>query len=101
MTYAETVARHLERIDLSRARVVLVADALGVSETTLRRRLARDGATFVELKNAERLRRLECGISMRGHDLADLTGHSDRQSFYRWHKSLTGRGYSKQGATFR
>ena len=100
MTAAQSVAAHLERIDLSRATVDLVADHFGVSTATLRRRLAESGTNFKEIRNRERMRRLAEHTTKSGYELPSVTGHADRQSFYRWHKDFTGRGWRRLDGSF-
>ena len=101
MTAAQSVAAHLERIDLSRATLELVADDFRVSPNTLRRRLRECGETFLQLKNAERIRRLEERRGTIGKVMHDVTGHADANGFYRWHKAQTGKGWRRLDANFR
>lgn len=75
------------------AKAPLVAESLGISGTTLRRRLQEDGKTFQELLDAERIRRTQAAMTdnreTRGEHLMKVCGYGEVNSFYRafarWH----------------
>ncbi|MCH1491184.1 MAG: AraC family transcriptional regulator [Luminiphilus sp.] len=89
--------------DLSRLRSEHVADTLGVSPTTLRRRLRVDRISYQELLDQVRQYRCECQLEERwvpGKTLAWKLGYAEVNSFYRAFKRWTGCSYSEMKLQF-
>lgn len=89
--------------DLSRLRSEHVADTLGVSPTTLRRRLRVDRISYQELLDQVRQYRCECQLEERwvpGKTLAWKLGYAEVNSFYRAFKRWTGSSYSEMKLQF-
>lgn len=83
--------------DLSRLRSESVADELGISPTTLRRRLRADQVNYQELLDLARQYRCEQRLSkawVPGKTLAWDLGYAEVNSFYRAFKRWTGSNYS-------
>lgn len=84
--------------DLSRLRSDIVADELGISPTTLRRRLRADRLCYQELLDLARQHRCEQQLGERwvpGKTLAFELGYAEVNSFYRAFKRWTGARYSE------
>jgi AraC family transcriptional regulator, mar-sox-rob regulon activator len=84
--------------DLARLRADSVAEQLGVSATTLRRRLRGDHTTYQFL--LDRARQYRCEQQLRsswrpGKCLADELGYLEVNSFYRAFRRWTGMSYSE------
>jgi len=82
-----------ENADLS-ASMAQVADAMGVTSRTLRRRLKRESTTFSDIANgirAEEARRYLSDARMRVEDIAYVLGFSESASFVRAFKRWTGK----------
>ncbi len=83
--------------DLSRLRSESVADELGISPTTLRRRLRADRVNYQELLDLARQYRCEQRLGkawVPGKTLAWDLGYAEVNSFYRAFKRWTGSNYS-------
>jgi len=96
-TSAHVLALLLEG-DLSRLRSDAVADELGISPTTLRRRLRADRLCYQELLDLARQHRCEQQLGERwvpGKTLAFELGYAEVNSFYRAFKRWTGARYSE------
>ncbi|MEM7691888.1 MAG: AraC family transcriptional regulator [Pseudomonadota bacterium] len=84
--------------DLYRLRAESVAEALGISCTTLRRRLRNDHTSYQFLLDRARQFRCEALLSARwlpGKCLADELGYLEVNSFYRAFRRWTGLSYSE------
>lgn len=84
--------------DLSRLRSEFVADELGISPTTLRRRLRADRTCYQELLDRARQHRCEVQLQRRwlpGKSLAWELGYAEVNSFYRAFRRWTGVSYSE------
>ncbi len=84
--------------DLSRVRADAVAHQLGMSATTLRRRLKDDHTTYQFLLDRTRQYRCEKLIRetwMPGKCVADRLGYLEVNSFYRAFRRWTGLSYSQ------
>ena len=84
--------------DLSRLRADSVAESLGMSSTTLRRRLRADHTCYQFL--LDRARQYRCEQKLRtmwlpGKCLADELGYLEVNSFYRAFRRWTGLSYSE------
>ncbi len=84
--------------DLSRLRADSVAESLGMSGTTLRRRLRADHTCYQFL--LDRARQYRCEQKLRQHwlpgkCLADELGYLEVNSFYRAFRRWTGLSYSE------
>ncbi len=84
--------------DLARLRADSVAASLGMSSTTLRRRLRADHTSYQFL--LDRARQYRCEQSLRrlwqpGKCLADELGYLEVNSFYRAFRRWTGLSYSE------
>ncbi len=99
-TMSRTTAHVLNMLmqgDMSRLRSDLVADALGVSPTTLRRRLRTDGTSYQLLLDQARRHRCEEKLTLRwlpGKSIAWELGYAEVNSFYRAFRRWTGESYS-------
>lgn len=97
---SRTTARVLNMLmqgDLSRLRSDLVADELGISPTTLRRRLRADGTSYQLLLDQARRHRCEAKLAERwlpGKSIAWELGYAEVNSFYRAFRRWTGQRYS-------
>jgi|GEM_PF-1812048 len=97
---SRTTARVLNMLmqgDLSRLRSDLVADELGISPTTLRRRLRADGTSYQLLLDQARRHRCEAKLAERwlpGKSIAWELGYTEVNSFYRAFRRWTGQRYS-------
>ncbi len=94
----DRVLQILLRGDLSRLRADSVAEALGMSSTTLRRRLRADHTCYQFL--LDRARQYRCEQKLRevwlpGKCLADELGYLEVNSFYRAFRRWTGLSYSE------
>lgn len=99
----ERVLRLLLTCDLSRVRAESVAEDLGVSCTTLRRRLREDHTSYQFLLDRARQFRCESRLKERwlpGKCLADELGYLEINSFYRAFKRWTGLNYSEYRDVF-
>lgn len=97
------VVNLLAKGDLSRLRSDFIADELGVSPTTLRRRLRADRISYQELLDQVRQYRCECQLEERwvpGKTLAWNLGYAEVNSFYRAFKRWTGANYSEMKLQF-
>lgn len=97
----ETVLRLLLDGDLSRLRAESVAEQLGISCTTLRRRLRQDHTSYQHLLDRARQHRCEAQLRERwlpGKCLADELGYLEVNSFYRAFRRWTGLSYSEYKA---
>jgi len=100
MPLSRTTDRVLEILlegDLARLRADSVAESLGMSATTLRRRLRADHTCYQFL--LDRARQYRCEQVMRkvwlpGKCLADELGYLEVNSFYRAFRRWTGMSYS-------
>jgi AraC-like DNA-binding protein len=84
--------------DLSRLRSERIADDLGISPTTLRRRLRADDTNYQALLDQVRQYRCEKQLSERwlpGKCLAWELGYAEVNSFYRAFRRWTGFNYSE------
>jgi len=84
--------------DLSRLRADVVAQQLGMSGTTLRRRLKADQTSYQCLLDRARQTRCESLIEetwMPGKCVADKLGYLEVNSFYRAFRRWTGLSYSQ------
>lgn len=84
--------------DLGRLRADSVAEALGISATTLRRRLRADHTSYQFL--LDRARQYRCERRLReywlpGKCLADELGYNEVNSFYRAFRRWTGQSFSE------
>lgn len=89
--------------DLSRLRSESVADELGISPTTLRRRLRADHVNYQELLDLARQYRCEKRLAktwVPGKTLAWDLGYAEVNSFYRAFKRWTGINYSEVKLSF-
>ncbi|MAT94386.1 MAG: hypothetical protein CME59_17540 [Halioglobus sp.] len=89
--------------DLSRLRADSVAESLGMSGTTLRRRLRADHTCYQFL--LDRARQYRCERILRnmwlpGKCLADELGYLEVNSFYRAFRRWTGLSYSQYKARY-
>ena len=94
----DRVLQILLRGDLSRLRAESVAEELGMSSTTLRRRLRADHTSYQFL--LDRSRQYRCEQQLRqawlpGKCLADELGYLEVNSFYRAFRRWTGLTYSE------
>ena len=94
----DRVLQILLRGDLSRLRAESVAEELGMSSTTLRRRLRADHTSYQFL--LDRSRQYRCEQKLRqawlpGKCLADELGYLEVNSFYRAFRRWTGLTYSE------
>lgn len=83
--------------DLARLRADSVAESLGMSGTTLRRRLRADHTCYQFLLDRARQYRCEQSLSQNwlpGKCLADQLGYLEVNSFYRAFRRWTGMSYS-------
>ena len=99
----ERVLQLLLACDLSRVRAESVAEDLGVSCTTLRRRLREDHTSYQFLLDRARQFRCEAQLKERwlpGKCLADELGYLEINSFYRAFKRWTGLNYSEYRDVF-
>jgi AraC-like DNA-binding protein len=93
----DQVLRILLRGDLSRLRADTVAESLGISATTLRRRLRADHTNYQFLLDRARQYRCERRLQQRwvpGKCLADELGYNEVNSFYRAFRRWTGQGFN-------
>ncbi|WOJ93076.1 AraC family transcriptional regulator [Congregibacter variabilis] len=93
----DRVLRILLDGDLSRVRAESVAESLGISCTTLRRRLRSDHTSYQFLLDRARQYRCESRLRARwlpGKCLADELGYLEVNSFYRAFRRWTGLSYS-------
>ena len=89
----EAVLRALLHMDLRRCNVTEVARSMGISSSTLRRRLQDDQTSFSFLSDRARQYRCEQLLKTQwlpGKCLADLLGYAEPNSFYRAFKRWTG-----------
>ncbi len=94
----DRVLRILLSGDLSRVRAESVAESLGMSCTTLRRRLRADHTSYQFLLDRARQYRCEQRLRERwlpGKCLADELGYLEVNSFYRAFRRWTGLSYSE------
>lgn len=94
----DRVLRMLLDGDLARLRAEGVAESLGISCTTLRRRLRNDHTSYQFLLDRARQYRCESRLRERwlpGKCLADEMGYLEVNSFYRAFKRWTGLSYSE------
>ena len=94
----DRVLQILLRGDLARLRADTVAEQLGISGTTLRRRLRADHTCYQFL--LDRARQYRCEQQLRrvwlpGKCLADQLGYLEVNSFYRAFRRWTGLSYSE------
>jgi AraC-like DNA-binding protein len=94
----DRVLQILLRGDLARLRADSVAEQLGISGTTLRRRLRADHTCYQFL--LDRARQYRCEQKLRqvwlpGKCLADELGYLEVNSFYRAFRRWTGLSYSE------
>ena len=94
----DRVLKILLTSDLSRLRADSVAESLGISPTTLRRRLRADHTHYQFL--LDRARQYRCEQQLRsdwlpGKCLADQLGYLEVNSFYRAFRRWTGLNYSE------
>ena len=99
----DRVLQILLRGDLSRLRADSVAEELGMSGTTLRRRLRADHTSYQFL--LDRARQYRCEQRLRqawlpGKCLADELGYLEVNSFYRAFRRWTGLSYSEYKLRF-
>lgn len=94
----DRVLQILLRGDLSRIRSDRVAEQLGISSTTLRRRLRADHTSYQFLLDRARQYRCEKRLRQRwlpGKCMADELGYIEVNSFYRAFRRWTGLSYSE------
>jgi AraC-like DNA-binding protein len=94
----DRVLQILLRGDLSRIRSERVAEELGISCTTLRRRLRADHTSYQFLLDRARQYRCEKRLRQRwlpGKCMADELGYIEVNSFYRAFRRWTGLSYSE------
>ena len=94
----DRVLQILMRGDLARLRADTVAEELGMSGTTLRRRLRADHTCYQFLLDRARQYRCEQQIKQKwlpGKCLADELGYLEVNSFYRAFRRWTGLTYSE------
>jgi AraC-like DNA-binding protein len=94
----DRVLKILLEEDLSRVRAERVAEELGISGTTLRRRLRGDHTSYQFLLDRARQYRCEKQLRERwlpGKCLADDLGYLEVNSFYRAFRRWTGMSYSE------
>ena len=94
----DRVLQILLRGDLARLRADSVAEELGMSSTTLRRRLRADHTCYQFLLDRARQYRCERKLSqvwLPGKCLADELGYLEVNSFYRAFRRWTGLSYSQ------
>lgn len=94
----DLVLQILLRGDLARLRAESVADQLGMSGTTLRRRLRADHTNYQFLLDRARQYRCEQKLKtawLPGKCLADELGYLEVNSFYRAFRRWTGISYSQ------
>ena len=99
----DRVLNILLRGDLSRIRADTVAQQLGISGTTMRRRLKEDHTTYQFLLDRTRQFRCEQLIRetwMPGKCVADRLGYLEVNSFYRAFRRWTGLSYSQYKAQY-
>lgn len=100
MALSRTTDRVLQILltgDLARLRADSVAETLGMSSTTLRRRLRADHTCYQFLLDRARQYRCEQSLSthwLPGKCLADELGYLEVNSFYRAFRRWTGMSYS-------
>ncbi len=105
-SFSHTTLRVLSLLiagDLSRLRSDHIADELGISPTTLRRRLRVDNISYQELLDQVRQYHCECQLEDRwvpGKTLAWRLGYAEVNSFYRAFKRWTGSSYSDMKLQF-
>lgn len=100
MTTKEQIQNYLLAADLHRARDFTVAEALGLSPSTMRRRLREEGTGFAALCTAEKQRRckelLDKNPRADGWAIADTCGYAEQnaatRAFRQWF-GCTLRGY--------
>ena len=93
----DQVLRILLRGNLSRIRADSVAETLGISATTLRRRLRADHTSYQFLLDRARQYRCERRLETQwvpGKCLADELGYNEVNSFYRAFRRWTGQGFN-------
>jgi AraC-like DNA-binding protein len=94
MTTTERVIAYLQSCEMRRAKLNIIAPALAMSTTTLRRRLREEGSRFSQLMAQERIRRIqavgEIKPKARGDYLAVECGYATRAQFYRAFQSIVG-----------
>lgn len=74
MTTTQQAQAFLEAADLAEVKPAMLAEQLGISETTLRRKLREEGANFAKLLTDERKRRCAEALAANPHiGLADLS----------------------------
>jgi len=106
VSFSHTTLRVLNLLitgDLSRLRSDHIADELGISPTTLRRRLRVDNISYQELLDQVRQYHCECQLEDRwvpGKTLAWKLGYAEVNSFYRAFKRWTGSSYSDMKLQF-
>ena len=106
VSFSHTTLRVLNLLitgDLSRLRSDHIADELGISPTTLRRRLRVDNISYQELLDQVRQYHCECQLEDRwvpGKTLAWRLGYAEVNSFYRAFKRWTGSSYSDMKLQF-
>lgn len=93
----DQVLRILLRGNLARMRADSVAETLGISGTTMRRRLRADHTSYQFL--LDRARQYRCERRLRqqwvpGKCLADELGYNEVNSFYRAFRRWTGQGFN-------
>jgi AraC-like DNA-binding protein len=92
----EAVLRALLNMDLRYCNVTEVARSMGISSSTLRRRLQDDQTSFSFLSDRARQYRCEQLLKTRwlpGKCLADELGYAEPNSFYRAFKRWTGMAF--------
>lgn len=100
-TLSRTTTRVIQMLlggDLSRLRSETIADELGISPTTLRRRLRADNTNYQALLDQVRQYRCEKQLSDRwlpGKCIAWDLGYAEVNSFYRAFRRWTGLNYSE------
>ena len=87
-SFAVRFQRLMQDLDLARAKSVKIAAELGISESTLRRRLAAMNISLQEAVTKERRRRCQEHFDLKGREasateLMERCGYGHPQSFYR------------------
>lgn len=93
MTLATEVADYLRGANMRRARAELVADEFCLSISAFNHRLRACCASFRDLKDRERIRRLESADNLPARRLIGVTGHSEPNSLRNWYKNYTGENW--------
>jgi hypothetical protein len=86
MTTTERVIAYLQSCEMRRAKLNIIAPALAMSTTTLRRRLREEGSRFSQLMAQERIRRIQAVGEIKPKARGDYLA----VEFYRAFQSIVG-----------